>query len=78
MKNKDLKKDVVGKGVANGNTEEESGANIEDEGTRMGRDDKRNGTFGCHFQGNCKLNLRVFQRQLLAKSGARKRVCFFN
>lgn len=35
---------MVGKGVANGNIEEDSGANIEDERTWMGRDDKRNGT----------------------------------
>lgn len=39
---------MVGEGVANRKMEEKAGANISDEGIRMGREDKRKGTFESH------------------------------
>lgn len=45
---KNKKKDMVGEGVANRKMEEKAGANISDEGIRMGREDKRKGTFESH------------------------------
>lgn len=50
MENEDLKnkKDKVGEGVANRKMEEKAGAIISDEGIKMGREDKRKGTFGSH------------------------------